>query len=74
METITLKINTKTKAGKALKAILEVFSKEPGVKIVEEKSPYDPEFVKMIKKSQKQIKEGNYVVLDTKDVWGSLGL
>ena len=32
---------------------------------------YDPEFVAMVKKSQKS---GKYTEIDPKDVWGSLGL
>lgn len=48
MTTITLKINERTKAGKALLSLLEFFTKESkGVKMVE--SPYDPEFVAMVK-------------------------
>jgi len=70
METITLKINTNSKAGKALKTMLEFFSKQPGVEIVEEKSPYDPEFVKKIRRAEKQ----KGIVINTEDVWGSLGL
>jgi len=74
METITIKINTNSKAGKALKTMLEFFSKQPSVEIVEEKSPYNPEFVKKIRESEKQIKQGKFVVFNSKDVWGSLGL
>lgn len=70
METITLKINTNSKAGKALKTMLEFFSKQPGIEIVEEKSPYDPEFVKKIRRAEKQ----KGIVINTEDVWGSLGL
>jgi len=44
------------------------------VEVVEEKSSYNPEFVKKIKKAEKQIAEGKYTVLDTNDIWGSLGL
>ena len=52
METITIKIDHRTKAGKAFKAMLEaVYSKQPGIEVVEDESPYNPEFVKMIKKS-----------------------
>jgi len=70
METITLKINTNSKAGKALKTMLEFFSKQPGIEIVEEKSPYDPEFVKMIKKSSASKKR--YKVDDVDELWESL--
>jgi hypothetical protein len=74
MATITIKLNERSKAGKALQEILAIFSKEPGVEIIQEKSPYNPEFVKKIKKSEQQIKEGKFKVLNSKDVWGSLGL
>lgn len=71
METITLKINTNSKAGKALKAMLEIFSKQPGVEIVEEKSPYNPEFIKKIQHAEKR---GDYKEINPDDIWGSLGL
>ena len=71
MATLTIKINERSKAGKLLRDFLELISDKPGVEIVEEKSPYDPEFVKMIKKSAAS---KNITVIDTNDVWGSLGL
>jgi hypothetical protein len=71
MATLTIKINERSKAGKLLRDFLELISDKPGVEIVEEKSPYDPEFVKMIKKSAAS---KNRTVIDTNDVWGSLGL
>ena len=75
MQTITIKINERSKAGIALKKMLEILETHPGVQIVEEeRSPYNPEFVKKIKKSEQQIKEGKYKVVDTKDIWGSLEL
>ena len=75
MQKITIKINERSKAGIALKKMLEILETQPGVQIVEEeRSPYNPEFVKKIKNSEQQIKEGKYKVVDTKDIWGSLGL
>jgi len=74
MATITLKIDGKSKAGKTLKELIAIFSKEPGVEIVSEKSPYDPAFIKKIKKSEQQINEGKFKTLNTNDIWGSLGL
>jgi len=72
MTTITLKINERTKAGKTLKNLIELFSKEnKGVEVVSDESPYNPEFVKMIKKAEAR---GNYKEINPKDVWGSLGL
>lgn len=70
MSTITIKINEKSKAGKTLKELIAIFSKEPGVEIVQEKSPYNQKFVAKIRRAEKQ--KGK--VIDTNDVWGSLGL
>jgi hypothetical protein len=41
------------------------------VTVKEEKIPYNPEFVKKIKKAEKR---GDYIEVDTNDIWGSLGL
>ena len=70
MATITLKINERTKAGKLVRDLLELMSNQPGVEITEEKSPYDPAFVKKIRRAEKQ----KGIFIDTNDVWGSLGL
>lgn len=74
MATITLKINERTKAAQAFIAFVNQFvlsnKAVEVVEVVEEKSPYNPEFVKKIKKAQKQ----KGTVIDTNDVWGSLGL
>jgi len=69
MTTITLKINERTKAGKALLSLLEFFTKESkDVEVVE--TPYNPEFITMVKKSaaDKKRKEVN-----PDNVWQSLG-
>jgi len=81
MTTVTIKINERTKAGKAFMAILsEAFNKgADGVEIVQtdskklkkDKDVYNPEFVKMVLDSAKR---GDYKELDPKDIWGSLGL
>jgi hypothetical protein len=47
----------------ALKALAKA------LKINVETSPYDPEFVAMVKKAEKN---GNYTEVDPKDVWDSL--
>lgn len=48
MERITLELDLRTKAGKALKHIIEEMAAQTkGVKLL--KSPYDPEFIKMVK-------------------------
>lgn len=49
----------------ALKAIAKAW------KINVETSPYDPDFVTMVKKAEKR---GNYKEVDPKDIWGSLNL
>lgn len=76
MTTLTIKINEHTKAGSELMAVLKAFAKRSGVKVVkeEEDSPYDPEFVKKILKSQAEIEQGKYKELDPKNLWESLGL
>jgi hypothetical protein len=45
--------------------------KKNAVKIIEDKSSYNPEFVKMVLESAARKKR--YKV-DTNDIWGSLGL
>ncbi|MDR7208878.1 DUF2683 family protein [Flavobacterium piscis] len=84
MTTITIKINERTKTGKAFMALLsEAFTKgDDGVEIVEtdskklkkEKSIYSPEFIAKIKKAEKNIKNGETTTLNPDDIWGSLGL
>lgn len=81
MKTITLKINERSKAGKAFLEMTNVLVKDSkGIEIIstgssktiEKKSEiYNPEFVAMIKKAQKSIKR---TVVDPNDIWGSLGL
>ena len=46
---------------------LKDFFASEGVSI--EKSPYNPEFVEKIRKSEKQIEEGNYHKLDLDNLW-----
>ncbi|MBI2259169.1 MAG: hypothetical protein HYU67_09770 [Flavobacteriia bacterium] len=75
MSVVTLKINEKTKLGKAILDLLISTSKESSaIEFIVEKTIYDAEFVKMIEKSKKQIKDGQYKTIDTYDIWGSLGL
>lgn len=74
MSTITIKLNERSKAGKTLKEILTIFSKEPGVEKLQEDSPYNPKFVEKIRKSEQQIKEGKYKELNANDIWGGIGL
>jgi hypothetical protein len=69
METITLNINKRTKAGKAFNAMLQVLLNQSGVEIVKEKSPYNPEFVKKIGKARTE-KGGKIVTAE--NLWQSI--
>ena len=72
MTTLTVKINERTKEGKAFLEFAKTFLKESkSVTVIEEKSPYNPEFVKKILHTHKHDKRK---VINPKDVWGSLGL
>jgi hypothetical protein len=51
----------------ALKALAKAWK----ISVETKESPYDPEFVEMIKTAEKR---GNYKEIDPKDVWGSLNL
>jgi hypothetical protein len=86
MTTITLKINERSKAGKAFLEMTNVLVKDSkGIEIIstgsnktiEKKSEiYNPEFVKMILERDADIKSGKSkcITVDPNDVWGSLGL
>ena len=70
MATLTVKINERSKAGKMLKDLLDLISDKPGVEIIEEKkSPYNPEFVKKIKRAEK---EKGTVMKSAASLWESL--
>lgn len=82
MTTITLKIDKRTKAGKAFLAMTESFLQNvEGIEIIEnvgtchsvneEQSPYSPEFVEMVLKAANSKKR---TVVNPNDIWGSLGL
>ncbi|MGO4772379.1 DUF2683 family protein [Flavobacterium sp. W22_SRS_FK3] len=79
MTTITIKINERTKAGKAFMAMSESFFKGvEGIEIIEtdskklkKENPYNTEFVEMVLKSAKS---KNSTEINPNDVWGSLGL
>jgi hypothetical protein len=64
-----IKIDTRSKMAQRF---LEYVKTLPFVQIEQqpEKSSYDPDFVKKIKRAQKQ----DGTIIDTKDIWGSLGL
>ena len=71
MSTITLKINEKSKAGKALKALIDVLagSNEQIVEILPEKDTYNKTFVKKVLDSYSNDKRTR---IETKDLWKSI--
>jgi hypothetical protein len=72
MATITLKINERTKAGKAFMALVDLFSSEnKGIEIIEksEDSPYNPEFVEKVLNSHKNDKR---VTIESGKLWDSI--
>jgi uncharacterized protein YrzB (UPF0473 family) len=73
MATITLKINERTGKGKVFMQFLKEFIKDDkSVEIIEEKSTYNSEFVKMVKKSAASKKR--YQVDNVDELWKSLKL
>jgi hypothetical protein len=83
MTTLTLKIDKRTKAGKAFMAMSESFFQNvEGIEIVEINSQknsndgdlYSPEFVAKIRKAEENIKNGETTTLNPDDIWVSLGL
>lgn len=79
----TIKINERTKTGKAFMAMFEAFFKGvDGIEIVQtdskkiekEEDLYSPEFVTKIRQAEENIKNGETTTLNPDDIWGSLGL
>ncbi|MEZ0128926.1 DUF2683 family protein [Flavobacterium sp. LBUM151] len=73
----TITINERTKAGKTLLELAKLLAvTNKGVKIEEEESPYNPEFVAKIKKIEADYESGKSksIIVDPNDIWGSLGL
>lgn len=77
----TIKINERTKSGKAFMAMFDAFFKGvEGIEIVEtasgknkkEKSPYNPEFVAEILERSKNLDKKKLTRLNPDDVWGSI--
>jgi nitrate reductase assembly molybdenum cofactor insertion protein NarJ len=50
-------------------AALKAFMKALKISFEEQKSPYDPEFVAMIKQGDKDLKEGKGVKVDIDNLW-----
>jgi len=72
MTTITLKINENTKKGKAFLEMARVFfenSKEIVLIEEDDKSPYNQEFVKKIKKASK---EKGRIMESAEELWESI--
>ncbi|TDX86382.1 DUF2683 family protein [Epilithonimonas xixisoli] len=73
MTLITLKINERTKAGKMLKDLIELFSKEnKGVEIVSDDSSYEVDFEEKIKNAEEDIKNGKAIRINPKNIWESI--
>jgi len=73
MTTVTLKINERSKAGKLMTELLELMKKQPGIEVINEKSTYNPEFVRKIKKSEQHIKVGKGIEMTSATkLWDSL--
>ena len=81
MTTITLKINERTKAGKAFLAMtsslmkdsksIEIVASKPSLEVIE-KSPYNPEFVEMILNRYKNLDKTKLTRMNPADIWGSI--
>jgi len=57
----------------AIKAVLKAM-KIPFEKLKAKESPYDPEFVKMIKESEQQVKEGKVTYLSMDELAKTLNI
>ncbi|WP_392437480.1 DUF2683 family protein [Cruoricaptor ignavus] len=71
METITIKIDRRTKHGKAFRDVLEVYAQQDGVEIVK-KNGYSKEFIEKMKRAEDDIKNGRLTKMDPNDIWGSI--
>ena len=50
-------------------AALKAFMKALKIRFEEEKSAYDPEFVKKLNRSNVDFKAGNFTAIKTEDLW-----
>ena len=48
---------------------LKAFMKAVKIRFEEEKSPYDPEFVNKIKRSEEDFEAGKFNAIKTEDLW-----
>ena len=76
MTTITIKINERSKKGKAFLEFAKTFiGNDKDISFVEtedEKSPYNPEIVAEILERSKNLNKKNLTRLNTDDIWGSI--
>ncbi len=81
MTTITIKINERSKKGKAFLEFAKTFFAEgKDVEIIKpddkkpkkEESPYNPEFVAEILERSKDLDKKKLTRLNTDDIWGSI--
>jgi hypothetical protein len=82
MTTLTLKINERTKAGKAFLALtqnlvkdsksIKILSSQDVEKVDKKESTYNPEFVKMILDRYKKLDKTKLTQLNPDDIWGSI--
>jgi hypothetical protein len=81
MTTITIKINERTKKGKAfLEFAKTFFADSKDVEIIEsdnkkakkEKSIYSDAFIAKMKQAEENIKNGEVTRLNLDDIWGSI--
>lgn len=70
--TITIKINERSKAGKTLKDLIDMLKEQPGVEVInnEGESPYNLEFVAMVKNSAAS--KERYRIENVEELWESL--
>ena len=68
METLIITLDTRSKAAKVLKELITEMSKnDKGIKV--EESPYDSEFVEIVKKSAAS---KNRTEIDPENLWASI--
>ncbi len=81
MTTITIKINERSKKGKAFLEFAKTFFAEgkdveiiqsDNKKLKKEKSIYSDAFIAKMKKAEENIKNGNVTRLNLDDIWGSI--
>ncbi len=73
MTILTIKINERTKKGKAFLEFAKAFFEDgKDVELVNNKSPYNSQFVSEILKRSKKINKNELTRLNPDDIWGSI--